>query len=407
MNGVIHSRFQAQDCSGMAASSKYSFHFCPSVASSSDGATTTINYKCWKYTDDGSVWWELRRIARPILMKENMELNKTMKANDQVLSAVAASIGAVWLDEYMVSRKAAEARGIEELVGSEKLRQEAGVSTLGLLILLLGWSFARHRGEERSRALCSLEAWLMKVGDASLLPFNLWEDVCTDPLRARCPNRRDGDRMCVHIAKLMTFSDSSTWRELAMLLHSAIVDATVCPSAAGLAEGFVRKIAQGVNGRVDQISLPTNILKEEHFMAQSGKRKARVDEDFIELVSQEKVRQKKIHCGSQLARATGDVPESACRAWDEQFLCRYQAEAWKQFASATFVSVAEDGKRIGQPAEETQMYVAWTPTGDKAAVLPPQALRGPITIAMPTPEPRSRPLRPAMFTAPPRQKGQI
>lgn len=53
------------------------------------------------------------------------------------------------------------------------------------------------------------------------------------------------------------------------------------------------------------------------------------------------------------------------------------------------MSVAEDGARVGQPPEETQVYIAFCAEEDCAAVLPPQALwvlvatPGSVTMFMP------------------------
>ena len=44
----------------------------------------------------------------------------------------------------------------------------------------------------------------------------------------------------------------------------------------------------------------------------------------------------------------------------------------RQFENPGDVHVAEDGSRVGEPAEETIVYFAWDSRSGLAAVLPPQ-----------------------------------
>lgn len=355
----------------LADQQRYDFFFCPSSAS--DGfSSTEINYKCWRYLN-GDVWWEMRRIMRPVLNKADLEVSKTIKPNAGIFDSIARLLGRCWGDVFTPSRKSAEARGDAQAVVSPKLRQEASLSTLGVFVVLLSWSLSRHRREERQKSLQSLEAWLMKVGGKEGLRRREWGMHCSAGNAALCQDRRAGDQYCVHLSRLATFSSISSWKECATLLHLVVIDASSCSSAAGLLRSLVWALANSIDRQIDSLGLPTNILKQELLLGPSGRRHARIDEDYVEHLSQRSVRRKHVHSGAQLGRAMADVAESTCRVWDESYLCKYQASSWEAFEKATIVTVCEDGARIGQPCEETQVYIAWTPDGDCAAVLPPQA----------------------------------
>lgn len=173
------------------------------------------------------------------------------------------------------------------------------------------------------------------------------QDFCTGEVCALCTAKQAGAANCVHIARIAHMSPATSWKDCAQVLHRLAVDSTVCPSIASLLGVVLRRHANGIDGHIDNIGLPSNILKQDFLVGPSGKRKSRVDEDYVLHLSERAVRQKCVHSVAQLGRATSDMSESSCRFWDESFLRKYQASAWWKFEDASFVSIAEDGARVG------------------------------------------------------------
>ena len=71
------------------------------------------------------------------------------------------------------------------------------------------------------------------------------------------------------------------------------------------------------------------------------------------------------------ARLVG-IGGSTASKWDEKEALKYQAACWKLCEQAgCSLSVALDGKRLGQPAEETEVFAAWVWPQEVAFWLPP------------------------------------
>lgn len=157
-----------------------------------------------------------------------------------------------------------------------------------------------------------------RVGDRTALCPML--DFCTGEVCARCSAKQADAAQCVHIARVAPASRAASWKDFAQFLHRLAVDATVCPSIAALLGVVLKRHSDAIDRRIENSGLPSNILKKDLMLGPSGKRKARVDEDYVLHLSERAVRQKNVHSGAQLGRATGDVSESTCRFWDEGFL---------------------------------------------------------------------------------------
>ena len=59
--------------------------------------------------------------------------------------------------------------------------------------------------------------------------------------------------------------------------------------------------------------------------------------------------------------------------WDNTLALHYQAEAWAVGGHVEHCTAAIDGKRMGQPAEKTEVMVAFGLPADRALWLPPTA----------------------------------
>ncbi len=105
----------------------------------------------------------------------------------------------------------------------------------------------------------------------------------------------------------------------------------------------------------------------------ASKKRLRIDEDFTE-----EVVHTKIAYGDAKSTAAGvsgshiDVSEATARTWERDDCLLRQATAIQTFEKPKQTHIAEDGSRIGCPAEETIVYLGWESDSNCGFTLAPQ-----------------------------------
>ena len=84
----------------------------------------------------------------------------------------------------------------------------------------------------------------------------------------------------------------------------------------------------------------------------------RVDEDLKRASIFEMVMDSRADNGRDALRLVGVAKVATAATWDERELLCYQAACWQACSSLRAISVSLDGKRVGQPAEETDVFAA-------------------------------------------------
>lgn len=74
------------------------------------------------------------------------------------------------------------------------------------------------------------------------------------------------------------------------------------------------------------------------------------------------------------ARANRDLNPKTAAGYDEAYLKWYISTGWMTFASPMRFSLTFDASRLGERAEETEVYALWSHCNQRAQYLAPQAL---------------------------------
>lgn len=307
--------------------------------------------------------------------RKDFEVAKILPAARGPLTTVLEEWGLLLDNEILPSFKAASCRG-EATMLNAKVRGEWTSSTLGALAWLLHLSCASHRAKSKEQAGALLRGFLVAFASpASAAAHSMAEDIkqalssCQQP-----PQGHWGS--CCHLriaidAMLSAGPAGQMWTNLTNALQHIYLARPVCVASRRLLAGVLQRLCQDVDGKVSDMQPPKNFSS--FSMPQGRNRKLRIDEDYKRYLVSEAVAAKRAHCGAQYAKTTGDVHHETARKWDEAHMANYIAAAWHTMGSSTLVSLACDASKVGNPAEETVMFLAWDMESNKAVVLPPQA----------------------------------
>ena len=109
----------------------------------------------------------------------------------------------------------------------------------------------------------------------------------------------------------------------------------------------------------------------------SGRKRRRLDEDLKRAMCYDMIEQKRARNVSDAVASVGGVSRKNAQGWIVRELLRYQAAAWKLCSdNMKALSISIDGKRVGQPAEETEAAAAWCFPANLAFWLPPMVPTG-------------------------------
>lgn len=354
----------------------YEVRFAPCSAVTASNEVAQREWKAHVY-DDGAIYWEVRRFILAFLAggRKDFEVAKILRAARGPLTTVLEEWGLSLDNEILPSFKAASCRG-EATMLNAKGRGEWTSSTPGALAWLLHLSCASHRAKSKEQAKALLRGFLVAFASpASAAAHSMAEDIkqalssCQQP-----PQGHWGS--CCHLriaidAMLTAGPAGQMWTNLTKALQHIYLARPVCVASRRLLAGVLQRLCQDVDGKVSDMQPPKNFSS--FSMPQGRKRKLRIDEDYKRYLVSEAVAAKRAHCGAQYAKTTGDVHPETARKWDEAHMANYIAAAWHTMGSSTLVSLACDASKVGNPAEETVMFLAWDMESNKAVVLPPQA----------------------------------
>eukprot|EP00971_Amphidinium_carterae_P025755 508248-Amphidinium_carterae.1 len=99
----------------------------------------------------------------------------------------------------------------------------------------------------------------------------------------------------------------------------------------------------------------------------------RVDEDLKRHLIQEESKKKRARTIQESASVLeiGEGNPGNIRRWVMDYMRAYATSSKRQFGSSRTIVVASDGKRLGQPAEETTVFAATDFQGGRSAWLMP------------------------------------
>lgn len=149
----------------------------------------------------------------------------------------------------------------------------------------------------------------------------------------------------------------------------------MCKAALSLCRRCLAWSCEVVDGCLDSSSYTRDPTKAGHTESCSAKRR-RIDEDFRTTVVADVARQGLAANAAGYLRAVDKCSSKNANPWGEKFLLKYQASGWLTGARATTVCCCLDAPRVGNPAENTEIFGAQLfgpPSKDLFMWLPPQA----------------------------------
>jgi hypothetical protein len=157
--------------------------------------------------------------------------------------------------------------------------------------------------------------------------------------------------------------------QLAELLCKLIVVSQSCTSTAAWYRHLTGTLSATIDANVNGGRLDEIVDISRHRVGPTG-RKMRLDEDAC---LQTALGQNRSHpCSSAAGRHNGWATSTAS-SFERRGLVAYVLTAPCHFEGIRHLCITTDGSRVGQPAEETNVYAAWSPECSRSAWLAPQA----------------------------------
>lgn len=352
------------------AQASLSYSFIPCSCVDGGGKACTVSLCCWELGE--VVWWELRIPAKHLLpSRASLDLHRLSQRDLQGWKEAVVASGCD-LDEHLAaSRKSQGSRG-EEL--QDINQQEWAMTTFALLTLMLWWSTSRRRVVEKGMGEALLHGILLAT---------LHGDVATDPMWGlldpaflqHCRHGALGQGPCCHYTAarehmLLQEGAVSQLRCAQWLLtvHKAGLE---CPMLAMWGAHLCKGLAAEVDRGVRAGDWSSDALKDATHLG-GPKKKLRISEAYRQATNTA-VAEGRAISRTRVLKLGGDVCESSARSWDNHDAQVLLASGWQSFGKVSNLTLAPDASRLGNPAEDTEMFPAWTSDGNIAMWLCPQA----------------------------------
>ena len=239
---------------------------------------------------------------------------------------------------------------------------------------LKGINFSRHRMG------LQLFANLVSPSQFSSLPkvFSLeWFRQCCIRHTHRCRHKCEG-LFCSHLASMLSqmqaVSSDSMHMGWAKMLQAMQICVLVCPASVFLMTESVQHIAKAVDEAVRSKSFGGQVRHTQLLQNEATSSRLRIDEDFKRHLTQESVSSKRAKIAVSAVKAAGvfesDNP-GIVSTWTLEAMHAKLESIRAHFGSCTGpLSVSFDGKRLGNPAEETVVLSMLDPETTHGAFLP-------------------------------------
>lgn len=244
--------------------------------------------------------------------------------------------------------------------------------------------------DDRSRSLAVAKAIfceLLSPQQASGLAEDMLQISAEDI--ARCSEFL-GDRPCRHVSQGLVPVDVEETRPQGALAHSLVAlaaAAVACAALRGWLNLLLGSLEHMMVASINANEYSSDMLQVA--LLQGRSKRLRLDEDYIAAVHSA-VAEGRARCAGALVRAGGGLAVSSANNLPGRWLSQYQAAGFLTFTSGD-LSLAMDGSRVGNPAQENEVLAVWSPIFDRGMVLPVQAGAG--RTEPQKPEPCHDPLR--------------
>lgn len=282
------------------------------------------------------------------------------------------------------SLNAARSSGNVEALADPMTREGYSISTAGLLCSMWFWHRCSRTMAGRERAGALLEGFVARACGAVAAQREALLVACREDAHRCRPDCGDGD-LCRHCNEAMgkVMLNNGGWASLIRGLTFLRVCSSVCPAAKSAIVVFLTGLVALINGRAAQDDESLGLkddLRHRPLMCTPRKR-MRIDEDYKHHTAVEVQQQRAAPNAARVIRGEGlGCTEANGRHWEAQVCSKHQLACEHAFEASRVCHLAEDGSRLGNPAEETIIYLAWSADLNIAGVPPPQALRSALSL---------------------------
>ena len=305
-------------------------------------------------------------------------LHERWAAHKQAILSTASACSFDAEAIVLPSRKSVQARKrmqvIEFTEHPLEPREEWLISTPGVAVvtMLIATTFRKRAHKAAARGL--LHAFFAKLLGGSCLTSHpeLQLDV---PTLRQCDMFHDqADPCCEHMKLVFAASGNEGVAEQARAAEALLVAAplmAVCPATATWIKVALASLSHDIAEAIPHKACRGDALQSRAAFRDDELKRRRIDEDLKKTVCTSMVLDGRADQTRDGARLVG-IGGSTASKWDEKEALKYQAACWKLCEQAgCSLSVALDGKRLGQPAEETEVFAAWVWPQEVAFWLPP------------------------------------
>lgn len=355
----------------------YRSRFLDTSAAGAGGELFEADHKAWLYTS-GKVSWELRRLLQ----------HKSTPGTKLVVHKVLKQQKQVWMAEFeffgcqggalKYSFKAARCARDTEALDDECTRQEYALSTHALLVPMIHWARASRLQEAKARARGLREGFIAKVGGR----IDSWRTMLTEFFQSEAhlcaPEIAEGS-VCLHgedITSTPSFNSARSWFGLvgALLMMRSVCSACSCCRLVLLR--FVAEFSTRTDERAlnDDASIGFNDDVQRRATVASSRKRFRVDEDYKHEAAARKLKMhQEANAGRAIRTDGSQVAVTNGRWWEAQVCLEHQAGCLHELEGTRILHICKDGSRLGEPAEETIVYLARAALENMAGIPPPQA----------------------------------
>jgi hypothetical protein len=142
-----------------------------------------------------------------------------------------------------------------------------------------------------------------------------------------------------------------------------------CDAVNAFLQDILGELCATVEGSVAKVG--HSDLKRAKRADPSAAKRRRTDEDHKRLTLATSAARRT--SAASVVLADESAKPGAARCWAEAELCRLQSAGWAHFRDTACLTIVVDGKKLGNPSEETEVFLAVDGGTHKGMWLPPQA----------------------------------
>lgn len=350
-------------------------YYLHSTQTGSDGYLTTVDFKAYAYSD-GQGFWSVERLYNALIGKawKKTKLKDHLKKDAGAWQIFGHRLGL----NIRVEKSAHQIRLIR-LSGGEAeancyTRDEITMASVNALAVQVLWGFSRRQLVWQARAQSMLLALISRCVDIAVVSDERLLTCCVGAAD-RCQEGAAGEE-CEHLQELRCHMDAQDLSGVAWAAHFLVRLGSYylrCQACCGSLAKILQELAAHINSRLPDLQLNTNPLMEE--CALGPKTRKRLDEDLKKELAETVIQKRKAVRGTSLGSAIHGMRHTQVRDAENKKMAAYQNACWRHFdgKDSGVFTLAEDGARIGNPSENTEVYIFQDRSADKACVLPNQA----------------------------------